>query len=219
MVALALLVAWCGGCQGAPQYAGKPSTPNNKLSLGWGRSLELGSETDATLEGFKTSSGVQIDKLTLKSSPATTMSQGWVPAMDAYGRQQVNFDAILKTHYEGLNEGQRIFWSGLNESLATAAPVFTQYLAGRNMAKQASAMKPKIIDELLGLAVTGQADVRSLPLNELPPGWANEIIARLNALEAAKKEPPPADDTQTPPGGVGIAPLDPGVPRPAIARR
>jgi len=189
-ILLCLFLGTCVlGCQGAPEYAGTKSKADNELSLGWGRSLRLGAETDATLEGFETANGTKIDKLTLKSSPAQTMAGGWVPAMDAYGRQQVNFVPILKQYgdnaigitnavFAGLNQLATTTWAGVNEAIATAAPVFTQYLAGRNMQRQAEAMKPSIIDEVVRLGVAGRIDPIAAG-SQLPADWQAEIQTRV----------------------------------------
>ena len=186
-----VIILFCTGCQGAPQYAGTKSKADNELSLGWGRSLRLGAETDATMDGFKTANGTQIDKLVLKQSPAATMANGWVPAMDAYGRQQVNFVPILKQYGDNAVGITNAVFPGVSEVMQSAAPMFAQYMAGKNLQTQAAANKQQIIGELLGGAITGKFDPTAYA-TQLPPEWAAELVAKLNALNGKLPTSQPA---------------------------
>lgn len=145
----AIVVTLCG-CQGAPQYAGQRSRADNELNLGWGRSLRFGSEVDATMKGFKTQNGTKIDEIVFKQSPAATMANGWVPAMDAYGRQQVNFVPILKQYGDNAIGITDAVFNGLNQLAQTAMPAVSSYITGRTSVALAKQQTKQMQTEVIG---------------------------------------------------------------------
>ena len=194
MLSLMGLLCVSSGCQGAPQYAGLKSKSDNELNLGWGRSLRLGAETDATLEGMTLASGSKIDKLVLKQSPGSTMSSGWVPAMDAYGRQQVNFVPILKQYGDNAIGITNAVFNGISQVAQIAMPVVGQAVAGHYSVAEAKVKAGDMRSELInaiGGGLIGPVDAKkladSLPV-DVSDVFNNPIVkARMDELEAELK--------------------------------
>lgn len=208
--ALAIVITIMGmitGCQGAPQLAGVKAKPDNEVNLGWGRSIRLGAETKGVLKNLKTSNGTSIEELSIEQSPAQTMAGGWVPAMDAYGRQQVNFVPILKQYGDNaIGIGNMVF-TGLNQLAQTAMPVVGQAVAGHYSVAEIKAQRGDIKSELInaiGGGALGVSQARSL-MQDLPIDIEADVlshpivVARIAQLESELKAAKSAGGA-TPPG-------------------
>jgi len=191
-----ILIVVSTGCQGAPSYAGEKAKPDNEINLGWGRSIRMGAETEGELIGLKTANGTQIDRLKMKASPAATMAGGWVPAMDAYGRQQVNFVPILKQYSDNaIGIGNMVF-TGLNQLAQTAMPVVGEAVAGHYSVAEIIARQGDIKTQLvnaIGGGVLSIPDARSImqdiPIFDIEGDVLGHpiVVARIAQLEAQLK--------------------------------
>lgn len=184
------VLALSSGCIN-PGYAGEKSKADNELSLGYGRGLRLGAETDATLEGFEKSADgkVKIDKMVLKQSPGSTMAQGWVAAQDSFGRSIIMPNVELNRVY-GQNAG--IVLSGINEIAKTVMPTVDNLIAGRTSVALAKQQTKQLQSEMIAGIGGGllRPDEIAAAVDVLPPEVTRQVmsdpvvVARLNQLQA-----------------------------------
>lgn len=173
LVAVLVVVFGTGAICGNPEYGGIRSKADNEVDLGWGRKIRLGAETDATLEGLKTTSGAGITKLTLKSSPAATMANGWAPAMAQYGVQQQNYVPILKQYGDNFVNGTNAVTAGIAQDIAAVTPLGTAFMAGHTQIAIAKAQQPQLISQLATLVGGGHVSLPQIAAND--PALAAQV--------------------------------------------
>lgn len=195
---LILSFGWAGlsGCQGAPEYAGVKAKPDSEIKFGFGRSVRIGAETEGEMTGFKAGS-TEIQSLKIKSSPAQTMAGGWVPTMDAYGRQQVNFVPILKQYGDNAVGIIGAAGTAISQVISSATPILNAYVSAKSQVAALEAQKPMMLAEVVAAAKGGQVDPSVIKF--LPPDVQADALAKINAeIAELKKRLPAATQPESP---------------------
>lgn len=157
IIAIAIILIGCGQPQ-YPYAQPKLKAEASKGAFGGAGSLDIGSDFNGELVGFeRDASGVtRIERLTVMSAPSTTLAQGYVPVMDAYGRQQVNYGEIRRIEWAGFNQE---LGPGFRSLLSGIAPALTSYFDGRAQVDLARANRPSLLAELAQIVVMNRAGI------------------------------------------------------------